>query len=237
MRLTRMRERFAEQSGILVLRVNRSKVNPQLHSERGKFHNNKENASLTNRTGSYEVENRERSERWSKESKLQCVAPRAQVNIPFWAWPCLGGYPLLLKPTGSTGFTTGTGYKSRTGLWNLNIWFRYHAYAPQADFHKVRRVPGNQSEALCWAVIANGSYNIPPGRSSFPSPSTNSWGSSGKYRSGTGDTDPDRSVARVVFILPWTSGSSGWSINGSGAWSRKSRSIASDSHPGSPLLE
>lgn len=39
MRLTRMREMFAEQSGILVLRVNRSKVNqkPQLHSERGTF--------------------------------------------------------------------------------------------------------------------------------------------------------------------------------------------------------
>lgn len=27
----------------------------------------------------------------------------------------------------------------------------------------MRRVPGNQSEALCWAVIANGSKNFPPG--------------------------------------------------------------------------
>ena len=107
------------------------------------------------------------------------------ANPRMRCWKEAGMLPLLLKPTGSTGFTTGTGYKSRTGLWNLNIWFRYHAYAPQADFHKVRRVPGNQSEALCWAVIANGNYNIPPGRSSFPSPSTNSWGSSGKYRSRT----------------------------------------------------
>lgn len=106
------------------------------------------------------------------------------ANPRMRCWKEAGMLPLLLKPTGSTGFTTSTGYgfpigryaaglgtwyasitgyRSRTGLWNLNIWFRYHAYAPQADFHKVRRVPGNQSEALCWAVIANGSYNIPPG--------------------------------------------------------------------------
>lgn len=84
--------------------------------------------------------------------------------------------PLLLKPTGSTGFTTGTGYCSPIGRYAAGLGTGYASNTgyrsitdafetkpqhlvplsrlSQADFPKVRRVPGNRSEALCWAEIA-----------------------------------------------------------------------------------
>ncbi|ONK59725.1 uncharacterized protein A4U43_C08F9740 [Asparagus officinalis] len=53
--------------------------------------------------------------------------------------------------------------------------------------------------AIPWRV----SDSIHTGGSSFPDPSTNSWDSCGKYWSRTfvGDTDSDRSVARVTNTL------------------------------------